>query len=59
MDHPEAVRLIFGKGAGDLDEAAWQSVNIVDNSRRDDEGLSMVLGMTRLDDLGLGQLLFP
>lgn len=58
MDHPEPIRLIFGKSAGDLEQAAWDSVNAVDSSKRDDGGLSMVLWMTRLDDLGLGQLLF-
>lgn len=58
MDHPEPIRLIFGKSAGDLEQAAWDSLNAVDGSKRDDGGLSMILRMTRLDDLGLGQLLF-
>ena len=59
--YPEAIRLIFGRNAGDLEEATWEfldAAGAAGNSERDDGGLSMMLRMTRSDDLGLGQLLF-
>ena len=60
MNYPEAIRLIFGQSAGDMEEITWDYLNtVVGSDERDDGGLSMMLRMTRLDDLGLGQLLFP
>lgn len=58
MNYPEAIRLVFGRSAGDLEEVTWEYLNTAGNSGREDGGLSMMLKMTRLDDLGLGQLLF-
>lgn len=44
-----------------MEEITWQYLNAVPGSdvERDDGGLSLMLRMTRLDDLGLNQLLFP
>jgi len=60
MEYPEAIRLVFGRRAVDLEEITREYLNTVQgNNEADDSGLSMMLRMTRLDDLGLGQLLFP
>jgi len=42
-----------------MEEITWEYLNTVGSDERDDGGLSMALRMTRVDDLGLGQLLFP
>jgi len=60
-NYPEAIRLVFGRRAEDLEEITWEYLNAAGaagNDERDDGGLSMMLRMTRSDDLGLGQLLF-
>ena len=59
LNYPEAIRLIFGRDAGEMEEITWEYLNTAGSSERADGGLSMMLRMTRLDDLGLGQLLFP
>jgi hypothetical protein len=59
LNYPEAIRLIFGRDAGEMEDITWEYLNTTGSSERDDGGLSMMLRMTRLDDLGLGQLLFP
>lgn len=42
-----------------MEEITWEYLNTVGSDvQRDDGGLSMMLRMTRLDDLGLNQLLF-
>ena len=59
LNYPEPFRVMFGRCAGDMEEISWEYLSTaVGNSDRDDGGLSMMLKMTRLDDLGLGQLLF-
>lgn len=59
LDYPDATHLIFGRNAGEMEEVTWEYLTTVGSDERDDGGLSMMLRMTRLDDLGLGQLLFP
>ena len=59
LNYPEAIGLIFGRTAGEMEEITWEYLSTVGSDERDDGGLSMMLRMTRLDDLGLGQLLFP
>lgn len=57
LNYPEGIRVIFGKSAAE--EINWDSLSTVGrNLTNDDGGLSMILRMTRQDDLGLGQLLF-
>ncbi|KAF9649546.1 hypothetical protein BDM02DRAFT_3084631, partial [Thelephora ganbajun] len=56
VNYPEAIRFIFGRSTGDMGEIAWEHLSTVAGTERDDSGLSMMLRMTRLDDLGLGQL---
>ena len=57
--YPEAIRLIFGRSAAEMEEITWECLTSVGTDvERDDGGLSLILRMTRLDDLGLGQLLF-
>lgn len=59
LNYPEAIRLIFGRSAADMEQITWEYLNLAGSDvDRDDGGLSMMLRMTRLDDLGLGQLLF-
>lgn len=42
-----------------MEEITWECLTSVGTDvERDDGGLSLILRMTRLDDLGLGQLLF-
>lgn len=44
-----------------MEEITWEYLNAAGSDvdlERDDGGLSMMLRMTRLDDLGLSQLLF-
>ena len=59
LNYPEAIGLIFGRSAGDMEEITWEYLTKLGSNERDDGGLSMMLRMMRLDDLGLGQLLFP
>lgn len=59
LNYPEAIGLIFGRNAGEMEEITWEYLAAVGSDERDDGGLSLMLKMTRLDDLGLGQLLFP
>ena len=42
-----------------MEDITWEYLTAMGSDERDDGGLSMMLRMTRLDDLGLGQLLFP
>jgi len=57
--YPEAIRLMFGRTGAEMEEITWEYLNAVGTDvERDDGGLSMMLKMTRLDDLGLSQLLF-
>lgn len=50
---------MFGRTAAEMEEITWEYLNTVGaDVERDDGGLSMVLKMTRVDDLGLSQLLF-
>lgn len=59
LNYPEAIRVIFGRSAEEMEEITWEYLNTAGSGvGRDDGGLSMILRMTRLDDLGLGQLLF-
>lgn len=58
INYPEAIRLIYGKMADEMEEVTWEFLNTKGDGR-EDEGLSMVLRMTRLHDLGLAQLCLP
>ena len=58
LNYPEAIQLIFGRSAGEMEEITWEYLTTMGSDERDDGGLTMMLRMTRLDDLGLGQLLF-
>jgi hypothetical protein len=58
INYPEAIRLIYGKMAEEMEEVTWEFLNTRGDGR-DDQGLSMLLRMTRLHDLGLAQLCLP
>ncbi|KAF9784674.1 hypothetical protein BJ322DRAFT_984588, partial [Thelephora terrestris] len=58
IKYPEAIRLIFGRSAAEMEEITWECLNAAAGTdvEPDDGGLSLILRMTRLDDLGLGEL---
>ena len=60
LSYPEAIQLMFGRSAAEMEEVTWEYLDLLVGSEadRDDDGLSMILKMTRFDDLGLSQLLF-
>jgi len=58
INYPEAIRLIYGRMADEMEDVTWEYLNSKGYGR-DDAGLSMVLRMTRLHDLGLAQLCLP
>jgi hypothetical protein len=58
INYPEAIRLIYGKMAEEMEDVTWEFLNTVGDGR-DEEGFSMLLRMTRLHDLGLAQLCLP
>jgi hypothetical protein len=55
--NPDAIRAAWGCMAEELDDATWAALDAP--APRDDHGLSMLLKMTRLHDLGLAQLCMP
>jgi hypothetical protein len=58
INYPEAIRLIYGIMAEDMEEVTWDFLDTAGDGRHD-EGFSMLLRMTRLHDLGLAQLCLP
>jgi hypothetical protein len=55
---PGAIRSTWGRMAEELDDATWTLLN-GEGVGQPDLGLSMLLKMTRLHDLGLAQLCLP
>lgn len=58
FDHPEAIKSTWGLLAEEIDEHTWELLNR-GGVGRGDRGLSLLLRMTRLPDLGLAQLCLP
>lgn len=60
-NYPNIIRSTWGRMAEDLDDETWALLNIPARAQpgQEDVGLSMVLKMTRLHDLGLAQLCVP
>ncbi|KAA1466804.1 hypothetical protein DENSPDRAFT_831689 [Dentipellis sp. KUC8613] len=56
---PGAIRSTWGRMAEELDDATWRQLNSPAPKSQSDLGLSMLLKMTRLHDLGLAQLCTP
>lgn len=62
--YPAAITSTFGRMAEELSDETWKlldtPIDSKSNSSSSNEmGLGMLLKMSRCDDLGLGQLLFP
>ncbi|KAF5325593.1 hypothetical protein D9611_000841 [Ephemerocybe angulata] len=60
---PGAIKGAWGKMAEDIDDTAWELLNAPDTAQTRNQSdtsaaLGMVVRMTRLHDLGLGQLCF-
>ncbi|KAH7921140.1 hypothetical protein BV22DRAFT_1132543 [Leucogyrophana mollusca] len=58
FDYPGAIKTTWGNMAEEIDDYTWELLN-GPGEGRGDMGLSMLLKMARLDDLGLGQLCLP
>ncbi|TFY55449.1 hypothetical protein EVG20_g9314 [Dentipellis fragilis] len=56
---PGAIRSTWGRMAEELDDTTWKQLNTPGPKTQSDLGLSMLLKMTRLHDLGLAQLCTP
>ncbi|KAL4071550.1 hypothetical protein V8B97DRAFT_1960744 [Scleroderma yunnanense] len=55
FEHPDAIKTTWGRVADEMDEATWGVLN-GPGVGSGDKGLTLLLKMTRLDDLGLAQL---
>ncbi|EIW76688.1 hypothetical protein CONPUDRAFT_139423 [Coniophora puteana RWD-64-598 SS2] len=58
FNYPGAIKTTWGRVAEEMDETTWNLLN-GPGEGHGDMGLGMLLKMTRLDDLGLGQLCLP
>ncbi|KAI6101053.1 hypothetical protein EDD17DRAFT_1660103 [Pisolithus thermaeus] len=58
FNHPGAIKATWGRVAEEMDDVTWDLLN-GPGVGIGDEGLSLLLKMTRLDDLGLAQLCLP
>lgn len=56
-NYPGAIRSTWGRMAEELDDATWDLLGAA--PRANDQGLGMLLKMTRCHDLGLAQIFFP
>lgn len=55
FDHPSAIKTTWGRVADEMDETTWAELN-GPGSGSGDPQLTLLLKMTRLDDLGLGEM---
>jgi len=58
FNHPGAIKATWGRMGSEMSDDAWASLNSPGEGHGD-MGLGLLLKMTRLDDLGLGQLCLP
>ncbi|KAI6143111.1 hypothetical protein BKA82DRAFT_4017843 [Pisolithus tinctorius] len=58
FNHPGAIKTTWGRVAEEMDDVTWELLN-EPGVGIGDEGLGLLLKMTRLDDLGLAQLCLP
>ena len=58
--HPDAIQTVWGRMAETIDDKTWTALDAIPPSTSNNgHGLAMLLKMTRLEDLGLSQLLEP
>ncbi|KIJ61225.1 hypothetical protein HYDPIDRAFT_177122 [Hydnomerulius pinastri MD-312] len=58
FNHPGAIKTTWGRAAEEIDDYTWSLLN-GPGVGTGDQGLSMLMKMARLPDLGLGQLCLP
>ncbi|KAG0700486.1 hypothetical protein DFH29DRAFT_853601 [Suillus ampliporus] len=58
FEYPGAIKTTWGRTADDIDDFTWDLLNGPGDGQGD-KGLSLLLKMVRLPDLGLGQLCLP
>ncbi|KAF8438575.1 hypothetical protein L210DRAFT_3481759 [Boletus edulis BED1] len=58
FNHPGAIKTTWGRMAQEIDDRTWELLNSPGSSTCD-QGLSLLVKMARLPDLGLGQLCLP
>lgn len=58
FNYPGAIKSSWGRMADEMDEQTWHLLNSPGEGLGD-LGLGLLLRMTRLEDLGLGQLCLP
>ncbi|KIJ18157.1 hypothetical protein PAXINDRAFT_110644 [Paxillus involutus ATCC 200175] len=58
FNHPTAIKTTWGRVAGEMDDYTWDLLN-GPGVGAGDKALSLLMKMTRLSDLGLGQLCLP
>ena|SRR5882762_1541167 len=58
FNYPGAIKSTWGRMADELSSNTWDLLNSAGQGHKD-RGLGMLLKMTRLEDLGLGQLCLP
>ncbi|KAJ8590657.1 hypothetical protein M405DRAFT_766044 [Rhizopogon salebrosus TDB-379] len=58
FEYPCAIKTTWGRTADEIDDFTWDLLNGPGDGRGD-KGLSLLLKMARLPDLGLGQLCLP
>jgi hypothetical protein len=58
FEYPYAIKTTWGRTADEIDDFTWNLLNGPGDGRGD-KGLSLLLKMARLPDLGLGQLCLP
>ncbi|KAL0952757.1 hypothetical protein HGRIS_006986 [Hohenbuehelia grisea] len=62
FSHPGAIKSAWGRMADDMDDASWELLNSPPKTTSQGElgaNLALIVRMTRLHDLGLGQLCLP
>ncbi|KAG6877275.1 hypothetical protein C0993_008923 [Termitomyces sp. T159_Od127] len=55
-NYPNAIKSAWGRTAVEMDDCTWDILNTKPQDSAGDPDLTMLMRMTRLDDLGLGQL---
>ncbi|KAG2338947.1 hypothetical protein BDR05DRAFT_892515 [Suillus weaverae] len=58
FEYPSAIKTTWGRTADEIDDFTWDLLNGPGDGQGD-KGLSLLLKMARLPDLGLGQLCLP
>lgn len=55
--HPNAIKAAWGCTIDEIDDHTWEMLNSAGEATEAEEGLGYLVRMTRLDDLGLDQMI--